>query len=133
MKKRMLFASVALIALSVLAYAQGAGTWTGEAQGRGGAQMVTVVLNADGSGTFKQGEGEPQALSDVMLEGNSVSFKRMFSGRGGEITLAYSGEVDGNTMTLDIAFEGGGFGGGGGGGGRGGRGGPQQLVLTRAN
>ncbi len=129
MRVKFLFVFAALVAMSAIAYAQGAGTWTGEAQGRGrgGPQMVTVVLNADGTGTFKQGDQPEGELSEVMIEGNSVSFQRMVAGpggRGGNFTLRYAGEVDGDTLTLNITVEGR--------GGRGGRGGgPQPLVLTR--
>ncbi len=129
MRVKFLFVFAALVAMSAIAYAQGAGTWTGEAQGRGrgGPQMVTVVLNADGTGTFKQGDQPEGELSEVMIEGNNVSFQRMVAGRGGRgagFTLTYAGEVDGDTLTLTISVEGR--------GGRGGRGGgPQPLVLTR--
>ena len=137
MRVKFLFVFAALVTMSAIAYAQGAGTWTGEAQGcgRGGPQMVTVVLNADGTGTFKQGDQPEGELSEVVIDGNSVSFQRMVAGRGGgrggNFTVSYAGEVDGDTLTLNISVEGRG-GRGGRGGGRGGRGGgPQQLVLTR--
>ena len=103
MRVKFLVIFAALVAMSAIAYAQGAGTWTGEAQGRGrgGPQMVTVVLNADGTGTFKQGDQPEGELSEVMIEGNSVSFQRMVAGpggRGGNFTLRYAGEVDGDTL-----------------------------------
>lgn len=129
MRMKFLFVLVALVGMSAIAYAQGAGTWVGEAQGRGGdgPQMVTVVLNADGTGTFKQGGQPERELSEVMIEGNSVSFQRMPAGRRGRgagRTLTYTGEADGDTLTLNISVEGRGGRGGGGGG-------LQPLVLTR--
>ena len=128
MRVKFLFVFATLVAMSAITYAQGAGTWTGEAQGRGGGpQMVTVVLNGDGTGTFKLGAQPEGELSEVMIDGDSVSFQRMVAGRGGRgagFTLTYTGEVEGDTLTLNISVEGR--------GGRGGRGGgPQPLVLTR--
>jgi hypothetical protein len=142
MKVKLLAGIAVFGALSLTGYAQSAtGMWKGEFEipgGRGGGpQMITLVLNADGTGTFKQGEAaEPETLSEVMIDGSMVSFKRTpnFGGRGGAgagggFTLTYSGEVDGDTLTLETSFEGGGFGGGGAGGG-----GFEipPLVLTRA-
>lgn len=123
MKTRILVGCAALLAVSIVAWAQsGSGAWTGQVQGRGGggAQMVTVVLNVDGTGTFKQGDQDAEDLSEVVLEGNMVSFNRTpaFGGRGGGggggFSLSYSGEVDGDTLTLEISFSGGGGGRGGG-------------------
>jgi len=128
-RMKFLFVLVALVGMSAIAYSQGAGTWVREAQGRGGdpPRMVTVVLNADGTGTFKVGGQPEEELSEVMIDGNSVLFQRMPAGRGGRgagRTLTYTGEADGDALTLNISVEGR--------GGRGGRGGgPQPLVLTR--
>ena len=131
------------LGLSVQAQSNVAGTWTGEAQGRGGTQEVTLVLAVDGNaltGTFTQGD-QSAAISEGMVDGDTVSFQRTV-GRG--FMLTYSGEVDGDTLTLTPMFDGG-RGGGRPGGGRGGRdgggrgggqgggrgGGPETLELTR--
>ena len=125
-----------LMSSVVLAQSGASGTWKGEAQGRGGAQEVTLELSVDGTtvtGTFMQGQ-QTVEISDGMVEGNTISFKRTISARGNEFTISYSGEIDGDELTLNPTFEGGRGGGGRGGGGRGGggRGGGQQpLTLTR--
>jgi hypothetical protein len=129
MKRALLFAVALMLIGGMEVWAQsGAGTWAGEVTGRGGAQNVTVMLSADGTGTFKQGEAEAETLSEVTLDGNTVSFSRTpnFGGRGG-FTLTYTGTVEGNTLTLNV--EGGGGRGGPGGGG--GRGAPMPITLTR--
>ena len=131
--KKILFVLAALFVTSAFVYAQTgiAGKWVGEAQGRGGAQAVTVTISADmKSGTFAQGQQPEAKLSDIKVEGAKVTFSRD-SGRnfnGVPITIDYTGELKGDELTLSVD----GGGGGGGGGGRGG-GAEAPLVLKRAN
>lgn len=116
--------------LSPAAFAQSAaGTWTGETQGRGGTQMMTLTLAVDGStltGTFEQG-AQSGPISEGTVDGNMIAFQRNLEFGGNPVTLTYSGQIEGNTLTLTVT--GGGRGGGGGGGG--GRGAPMPIVLTR--
>ena len=136
--KRFLLMAVAVSVPAIVGLAQGGavGTWTGETQGRGGPQMVTVTLAAgEGgmTGTWTQGEQETP-LTEVAVNGNEVTFQRALAGRGGGagITLTYTGEISGDQMTLNAAAAGGGAPGGGApGGGGGGRGAQGPLVLTR--
>ena len=144
MKAKLLLASLVLILMAVPAYSQVAGTWMGETQGRGGTQEITLMLTVDDNaltGTFKQGDQAAADISDGTVEGDTIMFSRSleFGGRGA-FNLSYTGEIDGDQLTLTVAFPEGGFGGGRGGGGRGdggggrgggGRGAPMPIVLTR--
>ena len=130
MKAKYLFVFAAMLGMSALAYAQSpVGTWTGETQGRGGrgGGMMTLVLNADMTGSFIGGQGNEFELEEVMIEGSMVSFKATGTfGQDTSIALTISAEVDGDTMTLTfVSIEGlpEGRGGRGGGG--------QAFVLTR--
>ncbi len=113
------------------AFAQSAaGTWTGETQGRGGTQTLTLTLEVDGStltGTFAQG-AQSDPISEGAVDGNTIAFQRSLEFGGNPVTLTYSGQIEGNTLTLTTT---GGGRGGGGGEGRGGRGAPMPIVLTR--
>lgn len=123
---------VALVGLTGTAHAQSAaGTWSGETQGRGGAQMVTLTLTVDGStlaGTLEQG-AQSGPISEGSVNGNAISFQRSVEFGGNAFTLTYNGEIDGNTLTLTTAVPEGGAGGRGGRGG--GRGAAMPIVLTR--
>jgi hypothetical protein len=137
MKKFLMLVAV-LVLMPILVFAQGqvAGKWTGEQQGRGGAQPVTLELKVDGStvtGTFKTGDNTAQ-IADGKLDGTKVSFKTTQNRGGNNVQINWSGEVKGDELTL--TREGGGGGGGGGrrGGGGGGRGGgARTLTLKRSS
>jgi hypothetical protein len=113
--------------LTPAAFAQSAaGTWTGETQGRGGTQMLTLTREVAGStltGTYAQGE-QSGAISEGTVEGNMIAFQRNLEFGGNPVTLSYTGQIEGNTLTLTTT-------GGGRGGGGGGRGAPMPIVLTR--
>jgi len=130
MKKAALIVA-ALFVMSVLVFAQGgvAGKWTGETQGRGGTQPVTLDVKADGSGTLTQGQNTSQ-LTDGKVDGMKITFTTTQNFNGNEVKIMWSGEVKGDEMTLTRSG-GGGRGGGGGGGGGGGRG-PQPSTLKRS-
>ena len=123
--KQILLIAIAIVVLPAAALAQADGTWTGETQGRGGVQAVTVTLDG-ATGTWVQGELETE-LAEITVNGNEVSFQRTvnFGGRGG-FALTYNGVIDGDEMTLTMSLP-------EGRGGRGPRGGgaPQPIVLTR--
>ena len=102
------------------------GTWTGESSGAGGLPVrpITLVLNADGTGTYDVGNVRP--LEDVMIEGSRVafSFRPLIGGNPAQFVFRMEGAVEGDTMTLDRYIE-------GGGGRRGGSEDQDPLVLTR--
>ena len=130
MKVRVLFVVALLLVASSVAYSQGAtGVWKGERAGLGGgpAQEITLDITVEGTtvtGTWTQGEEATEEVTEGMLEGTTVMFKRMFTGDVvGEVEMSYTGEIEGDEMTLTVSFEG--FEGGGGGGG------VPPLVLTR--
>ena len=143
--KTLLVLGAAAAVVPVLAFAQGgaAGKWTGEQQGRNGAQPVTLELKVDGAkltGTMKTGDNAALQISDGKMDGSKVSFKVTQSFGGNDVQITWSGEVNGDELTLMREFAGGGGGrgggsgggGGGGGGGRGGGRGNQPLTLKRA-
>ena len=115
----------ALLVLAAPAFAQGpAGTWTGETSGAGGlaVRSMTLVLNADGTGTMEV--DNVRELEDVTIDGSKVafSFRPLLGGTTpAPFRFHYEGEVEGDTMTLHVTTEGGGGGGGD----------PEPLVLTR--
>ncbi len=117
----------AVLALAPRAFAQDpAGTWSGETSGAGGlaARPVTLVLNADGTGTLEV--DVVLELEEVTIDGSMVAFavRPMIAGNPAGFRFRYDGEVEGDTMTLRVMLEGG--------AGRGGRGAdPERLVLTR--
>ena len=123
MKVRFVLLLAALFALSVFAYAQAglAGKWTGETQGRGGPQPVTLELKVSGStvtGTYTAGQNPAAEITEgKVVDASTVTFKRSQPGRGGgdPVVITVTGKLAGNELTLTNE--------GGGGGGRGGPGG----------
>ena len=92
------------------------GSWQLSWQGRGGAQQATIQLQQDGSnlsGTLQDSGGGSSQLTGS-IAGNNVSFSVQIQGRR-TITLAFTGTIDGDTMSGTVQPQ-------GGGGGRGGRG-----------
>jgi hypothetical protein len=115
-----------LLVLVAPVFAQNpAGTWTGETSGERGLAVrpITLVLNPDSTGTFEV--DVVLDLEEVSIDGSMVAFavRPMIGGNPAGFRLRYEGEVEGDTMTLQVLVEDGGRGGGGGG--------PEPLVLTR--
>jgi hypothetical protein len=141
MKTKLIFAVAGLALIAAPAYSQDvAGTWTGETQGRGGPQEMTLTLvvnDGELTGTIVQGQQPEGEITDGMVNGASISFSRSLETGRGAFTLGYTGEVDGDELTLTIVPPEGGFGGGGGGRGGGAPGGGRgggfgaPIVLTR--
>ena len=136
--KKLLIAAAGLSILPALAFAQGgaAGKWTGEQQGRGGTQPVTLELKADGTnltGTMTTGQNAVQ-ISDGTVDGSKISFETTQNRGGNNVQVTWSGEINGDELTLTRQGGGGGGrrGGGGGGGGGGRGGGRAPLTLKRA-
>lgn len=108
MKLKHLVGLAGLAALALTAQGREAvGTWKGDMEppfGNGAPQPVTVMLNADGTGTFKQGDQAADELAEVTIGVDTVSFKRTVS--GSPFTAVYAGKVEGDTLTLQMSFEG---------------------------
>jgi hypothetical protein len=92
--------SAVLLAIAVAVHAQGSavGTWKGETNGPNGSRTVTLSIKADGTGTFNA--GNDNALSGIMIEGDSVSFSFKPVAAGGAITMDMAGKIEGDTLTL---------------------------------
>jgi hypothetical protein len=142
--KKFLLILAALFALSAFVYAQTgvAGKWTGEQPGRGGAAGTPLTLELAVSdntltGKMTTGSDPGAAIADGKVDGMKVTFKVTNNVNGNSVDVMYSGEVNGNELTLTRQRGGGGGrrrGGGGGGGGRGGGGrGTAPIVLKRAS
>ena len=100
MRRRSWFVFAVLLAVAVAGHAQSSavGTWKGEAGGANRSQPVTLIVNADGTGTFNA--GNDNTLSGIVLQGDTVSFSFKPVGAGGTITMNMTGKVDGDTLTL---------------------------------
>jgi hypothetical protein len=129
MKKRVIWLSAVLASAAALVFAADIdGKWTAETQGRNGTVTQTLELKSSGmnlTGTLDNGRGGmPLEIKEGMIHESDVTFKVTQMGRNGEVTVTYSGKLDGDTLKLTPMREGG----GGGGGGRG----PQELTFKRA-
>lgn len=136
MKKYFVAATAAMVfgALALMA-ADIDGTWTREAQGRGGTQTQKLMLKADGStltGSMDAGFGGAADISNGKIDGNNVSFTVVRDFGGNSVTINYKGMLSGNELKLTQEVQGGGFGKGKGGKGGKGKGGGEQ-VFTKAN
>ena len=103
---------VGLVALTALVAAQGSvnGTWAGEVQGGRGPQQVTLTLKADGgklTGTLTGGRGGDVAIEEGTISGNTLKFKSKQQGRGGQITLNWTGTLKGDEIAFSRMAEGG--------------------------
>ena len=126
MRNRLVFGLGVSLAASALVYGQAAnvaGKWTGEMQGRGGPQPVTLELTVSGAtvtGKLTQGQGQPVDIQNAKLEGNTLTFTAAGGGGGGR-GGGGGGAPGGGAPPAGAPPAGGGApGGGGGGGGRGG-------------
>jgi len=101
-----------LAALPVVALAQGAvdGKWAGEVPGGRGPQMVTLTLKADGgklTGSVAGGRGGEIPIEEGTIANGMLKFKTKQMGRGGEVTLNWSGTLKGDEIAFTRAQEGG--------------------------
>ena len=130
--RNVLGTAAALFAFTVFASAQTgpAGKWTGEAQGRGGMVTHTLELKVSAgtlAGTYTQGEMSTPITNGKVVDASTITFSRTVMGRGGEITINYTGKISGNELTLTPALPEGAAAGG-----RGGRGALMPITLKRA-
>jgi hypothetical protein len=78
------------------------GKWTGEVQGGRGPQQVSLTLKADGTkltGTTA-GRGGDTPIADGTINKNEIKFKTTQQGRGGEITMEWTGTVKGDEIAM---------------------------------
>ena len=110
-------------AMTLIAIAQSAidGKWTGEVQGGRGPQQVTLTLKAEGgklTGSASGGRGGDVNVEDGTISGDTVKFKTTQQGRGGQVTLNWTGTLKGDELAISrVAAD----------GGRG----PQEFTLKR--
>ncbi len=121
LKPCMLFICIA--ALPFLAFAQGSvdGKWAGEVPGGRGPQQVTLTLRADGgklTGSIAGGRGGEIPIEEGTFANGMLKFKSKQMGRGGEITLNWSGALKGDEISFTRMAEGG-------------QGQPQEFTLKR--
>ncbi|MDH3207824.1 MAG: hypothetical protein OEO79_14565 [Gemmatimonadota bacterium] len=108
--KVLTIAGMVLLALTVqvapaTAQANVAGEWTLTLQGPEGDVDATVVLMQDGSavtGTIVMEGVDAAALSDGVLEGNTLKFILDISVQGMDIALEATGEVSGDEMSGEL-------------------------------
>ena len=62
-----------------------------------GTQTPVLTINADGTASL-EGQGGKQDVSDLKVEGESVSYKVAFSAMGRDITLNCSATATGDTL-----------------------------------
>jgi hypothetical protein len=133
-QRSMLAIALTAIALSAApAKAQSlTGTWSLSSETGRGTQTQTLTLTQDGmklTGTITFGGGRrgggggggappPVDISDGKVDGKSFSFTMTIDFNGNTFTQQYSGTVDGNAMTGEIA---------------GGRGGSRPFTGTRGS
>ncbi|HEY7186952.1 MAG TPA: hypothetical protein VH436_10405 [Vicinamibacterales bacterium] len=78
------------------------GKWTGEVQGGRGPQQVSLTLKADGTkltGTTA-GRGGDTPIADGTINKNEIKFKTTQQGRGGEITMEWTGTLKGDEIAM---------------------------------
>jgi hypothetical protein len=97
--KKLLCASAALImaftTVNALAATDVSGTWTGEMKGADGGAgfQISFTLKQDGArltGTVQGAQGDPIAISEGKVDGNTLSFKVAVSGA----TITHEGTLN---------------------------------------
>jgi hypothetical protein len=111
MKAKVCVVFLCVLALPVLALAQGSvdGTWSGEVQGGRGPQQVTLTLKAEGgklTGAVTGGRGGDVPIQEGTFSGNTLKFRTRQQGRGGEVTLNWTGTLKGDEIAFSRMAEG---------------------------
>lgn len=109
-KRGVLIAGLLALSSYVMAQSSVDGTWTGEAPGGRGPQQVTLTLKVDGgklTGSAGGGRGGPITIEEGTISGSNLKFKTKQQGRGGEITLTWTGTVKGDEIAFSRMPEGG--------------------------
>ena len=112
MRLKLLVLLLCLVALPVVALAQGSvnGKWAGEVPGGRGPQQVTLTLKADGgklTGSVAGGRGGEIPIEEGTISSGMLKFKTKQMGRGGEVTLNWSGTLKGDEIAFTRMAEGG--------------------------
>jgi len=120
--KALVFA-LCVVALPLAARAQGSvdGKWAGEVPGGRGPQQVTLTLKADGgklTGSMAGGRGGEIPIEEGTISNGMLKFKTKQMGRGGEVTLNWSGALKGDEIAFTRMQDGG-------------QGQPQEFTLKR--
>ena len=109
--KALVFA-LCVVALPLAARAQGSvdGKWAGEVPGGRGPQQVTLTLKADGgklTGSMAGGRGGEIPIEEGTISNGMLKFKTKQMGRGGEVTLNWSGTLKGDEIAFTRMADGG--------------------------
>jgi hypothetical protein len=112
MKVKLVLLSIGVFVLVSLPRAQGSvdGKWVGEVQGGRGPQPITLTLKADGgklTGSALGGRGGEIAIEDGTISGTALKFKTKQQGRGGEVTLSWTGTLKGDEIAFSRMADGG--------------------------
>ncbi len=115
MLKRQTLMRVAILACAAAAAAWAAdvtGKWSGEMNGPNGSITLTANFKQDGTkltGTMDGPGGEPMQIQDGKVEGGKIVFAVAFN----DMKIVHEGTINGDTISLQIKFDGGGPGGDG--------------------
>ena len=86
------------------------GVWGVEMNTPLGALPATLTINADGSGMMSaDGLGEAP-ISGITFDGNSLAFDADVEAQGQNLTLQFSGSVDGDSLNGEFGSDFGAFG-----------------------
>ena len=101
---------IAALPVAVLAQGSVDGKWSGEVAGGRGPQQVTLTLKAEGgklTGSVAGGRGGEIPIEEGTIANGMLKFKTKQMGRGGEVTLNWSGTLKGDEIAFTRMAEGG--------------------------
>lgn len=140
--KHKIFATVALmgvLAVGALA-ADVNGKYTGEMQGRNGAQTITMNFTTSGgavTGTVSNPRGgDDMKIENGKIDGDTITFDVTMAMGDNTMVTKYTGKISGDSIEFSRAMSGGPGGGRGAGGGRGPGGGgrgPATFTVKKAS
>ena len=135
--KHKIFATVALMGVFVVGAmaADVNGKYTGEMQGRNGAQAITMNFTT-ASGAVTGTVSNPRGGDDMKIEngkvdGDTITFSVTMQMGDNQMVTKYTGKISGDSIEFSREMQGGrgGRGGGGGGGGRG----PATFTVKKSS
>jgi hypothetical protein len=107
--KRLLI--VAALFAAVATAADISGTWKGTAENQGGTIERTFVFKVDGTKLTGETVSEmmgKSTIADGKIDGDNISFSITAKFQDNEMKLNYKGKVTGDTIKLNVEFQGGG-------------------------